>query len=234
MAYVLTNGHTYITKKPNGKFATTYDSSLASQYDAESKAWNVLNCLPRTYKEAGYLPKKIEVKEASAQLKEIVAPAQPERKRFDPVSYPVEDSEWMTDFKKSLKIVDKTLSSLKPMYANLYSDLTRATDERAVGNSDLDLVQLGSGGDSLRGCSAGSGGACSGGRAAAGGQGSGSSGHAGNFQKITTSDLRHFVFPLYFYKNVFVRCGTIRTLCTGSKIKNASVLSGHTPTRTKA
>ena len=70
--------------------------------------------------------------------------------------------------------------------------------------------------------------------AAAGGQGSGSSGHAGNFQKITTSDLRHFVFPLYFYKNVFVRCGTIRTLCTGSKIKNASVLSGHTPTRTKA
>ena len=35
----------------------------------------------------------------------------------------------MTDFKKSLKIVDKTLSSLKPMYANLYSDLTRATDE---------------------------------------------------------------------------------------------------------
>ena len=63
---------------------------------------------------------------------------------------------------------------------------------------------------------------------------SGSSGHAGNFQKITTSDLRHFVFPLYFYKNVFVRCGTIRTLCTGSKIKNASVLSGHTPTRTKA
>ena len=88
-----------------------------------------MNCLPRTYKEAGYLPKKIEVKEASAQLKEMVAPAQPERKRFDPVSYPVEDSEWMTDFKKSLKIVDKTLSSLKPMYANLYSDLTRATDE---------------------------------------------------------------------------------------------------------
>ena len=78
------------------------------------------------------------------------------------------------------------------------------------------------------------GGACGGGRAAAGGQGSGSSGHTGNFQKITTSDLRHFVFPLYFYKNVFVRCGTIRTLCTGSKIKNASVLSGHTPTRTKA
>lgn len=129
MAYVLTNGHTYITKKPNGKFTTTYDSSLASQYDAESKAWNVLNCLPRTYKEAGYLPKKIEVKEASAQLKELAAPAQPERKRFDPVSYPIEDSEWMTDFKKSLKIVDKTLSSLKPMYANLYSDLTRATDE---------------------------------------------------------------------------------------------------------
>ena len=88
MAYVLTNGHTYITKKPNGKFTTTYDSSLASQYDAESKAWNVLNCLPRTYKEAGYLPKKIEVKEASAQLKELAAPAQPERKRFDPVSYP--------------------------------------------------------------------------------------------------------------------------------------------------
>ena len=57
-----------------------------------------------------------------------------------------------------------------------------------------------------------SGGACGGGRAAAGGQGSGSSGHAGNFQKITTSDLRHFVFPLYFYKNIFVRCGTIRTL----------------------
>ena len=103
-----------------------------------------------------------------------------------------------------------------------------------VGNSDLDLVQLGSGGGSLRGCSAGSGGACGGGRAAAGGQGSGNSGHAGNFQKITTSDLRHFVFPLYFYKSVFVRCGTIRTLCTGSKIKNASVLSGHTPTRTKA
>lgn len=93
MAYVLTNGHTYITKKPNGKFTTTYDSSLASQYDAESKAWNVLNCLPRTYKEVGYLPKKIEVKEASVQLKEMVAPAQPERKRFDPVSYPVEDSE---------------------------------------------------------------------------------------------------------------------------------------------
>ena len=129
MVYVLTNGHTYITKKPNGKFTTTYDSSLASQYDAESKAWNVLNCLPRTYKEDGYLPKKIEVKEASAQLKEMVAPAQPERKRFDPVSYPIEDSEWMTDFKKSLKIVDKTLSSLKPMYANLYSDLTRVTDE---------------------------------------------------------------------------------------------------------
>ena len=37
-----------------------------------------------------------------------------------------------------------------------------------VGNSDLDLVQLGSGGGSLRGCSAGSGGACGGGRAAAG------------------------------------------------------------------
>ena len=69
---------------------------------------------------------------------------------------------------------------------------------------------------------------------AAGGQGSGSSGHAGNFQKITTSDLRHFVFPLYFYKNVFVRCGTIRTLLHRKQNKNASVLSGHTPTRTKA
>ena len=88
----------------------------------------------------------------------------------------------------------------------------RASLVVSLGNSDLDLVQLGSGGGSLRGCSAGSSGACGGGRAAAGGQGSGSSGHAGNFQKITTSDLRHFVFPLYFYKNVFVRCGTIRIL----------------------
>ena len=88
----------------------------------------------------------------------------------------------------------------------------RASLVVSLGTATLILSSLASGGGSLRGCSAGSGGACGGGRAAAGGQGSGSSGHAGNFQKITTSDLRHFVFPLYFYKNVFVRCGTIRTL----------------------
>jgi hypothetical protein len=31
-----------------------------------------------------------------------------------------------------------------------------------------------------------------------------------------------------------VRCGTIRTLLHRKQNKNASVLSGHTPTRTKA
>ena len=96
----------------------------------------------------------------------------------------------------------------------------RASLVVSLGTATLILSSFGSGErQPQRMRRAGSGGACGGGRAAAGGQGSGSSGHAGNFQKITTSDHRHFVFPLYFYKNVFVRCGTIRTLCTGSKIK---------------
>ena len=40
------------------------------------------------------------------------------------------------------------------------------------------------------------------------------------FRKFTTGDLRHFVFPSLLLQNVFVRCGTIRTLLPG-KIKSS-------------
>lgn len=130
MSYVLSNGHTYITKKPNNKFTVTYDPGLAVQFDSENKAWNVLKSLPSAYKGQGYLPKNVEVKEAPAQLKElVVSKNEPAQQKLAPVSYPVEDSVWMTEFKNRLRIVDETLGTLKTMYAGLYSDLNKATDE---------------------------------------------------------------------------------------------------------
>lgn len=130
MSYVLSNGHTYITKKPNNKFTVTYDPGLAVQFDSENKAWNVLKSLSSAYRGQGYLPKSVEVKEAPAQLKELVISKNKQtQQKLTPVSYPVEDSVWMAEFKSRLKIVDETLGTLKTMYAGLYSDLNKATDE---------------------------------------------------------------------------------------------------------
>lgn len=130
MSYVLTNGHTYITKKANGKFTITYDQSLASQYGSENKAWNAINCLPGAYRGQGYLPKNIEVKEAPEQLKDmVISKTESGQQKMAAVSYPVEDSVWMSEFKSKLKIIDETLGTIKTMYAELYSDLTKATDE---------------------------------------------------------------------------------------------------------
>lgn len=130
MSYVLTNGHTYITKKPNNKFTVTYDPGLAVQFDSENKAWNVLKSLPNAYRGQGYLPKGAEVKETKASLKDPgISKVESPRQKLAPVSYPVEDSVWMAEFKSRLKIVDETLGTLKTMYAGLYSDLNRATDE---------------------------------------------------------------------------------------------------------
>ena len=75
-----------------------------------------------------------------------------------------------------------------------------------VGDSDLDFVQLCHSGSRLRrsgraGSSRGSGGG--GRRTTTGGQGSGSSGHTGNFQKITTSN--HSSIPSLLYK-MFLDC----------------------------
>lgn len=131
MGFVLTNGHTYITKKSNGKFTTTYDSGLASIYDTEAKAWNVLSCLPKAYKETGYLPKQNDSKAKTGAEKEILSKVAPPQahKRSESFSFPTKDSDWLAEFKKNLRIVDQTLGGLKKMYAQVYGDLTRTADD---------------------------------------------------------------------------------------------------------
>ena len=131
MGFVLTNGHTYITKKSNGKFTTTYDSGLASIYDTEAKAWNVLSCLPKAYKETGYLPKQNDSKAKTGVEKEILSKVTPPQahKRSESFLFPTKDSDWLAEFKKNLRIVDQTLGGLKKMYAQVYGDLTRTADD---------------------------------------------------------------------------------------------------------
>ena len=131
MGFVLTNGHTYITKKSNGKYTTTYDPGLASAYDTEAKAWNVLSCLPKAYKETGYLPKQSESKAKTNAEKEILSKVvqTQEPKKKESFSFPTKDSEWLAEFKKNLMIVDQTLGGLKKTYAQVYGDLTKAADD---------------------------------------------------------------------------------------------------------
>ena len=102
-----------------------------------------------------------------------------------------------------------------------------------VGHGHADLIQLL---DHLgRGGSGRSGAACGGRRTAAGGQGSCSGSDAGHFQKITTRNLRHNVFPLLLFHHFFaLRSTFFCALCSRKHEKSASVLGGQLPTRTKA
>lgn len=134
MKYVLSNGHTYLTRKSNGKVTTTYDPGLAVGYDTEAKAWNVLEHISRVYKENGYLPKRIDVKEKTSQEKndlvERQPPVQPKPKHGKGgVQFKPNDSEWLTEFKSNLLLVDKTLGSLKNTYTKMYEELTNVGDE---------------------------------------------------------------------------------------------------------
>ena len=128
MSYVLTNGHTYITKKPSGKFTLTYDINTASQYETELKALNVTKCLPHAYRKQNYYPK--EFKESTPPgMKEAPVVVNPENpKRIEPVSYPHDESDQLVQFKRNLRIIDETLGSLKTTYSTAYENLTYSGD----------------------------------------------------------------------------------------------------------
>lgn len=134
MKYVLSNGHTYLTRKSNGKVTTTYDAGLAVGYDTEEKAWNVLAHIPRVYKEHGYLPKKIDTPNKSNQEKNMLVekqkPAQPKTQSGKSgVQFKPNDAEWLTEFKSNLMLIDKTLGGIKAMYSKVYEELTGIGDE---------------------------------------------------------------------------------------------------------
>lgn len=133
MKYVLSNGHTYLTRKSNGKITTTYDPGLAVGYDTEEKAWNVLANISRIYKENGYLPKKIDTPAKSNQEKEMSIEKRPAQTKVQPgkngIPFKPNDAEWLTEFKSNLMLIDKTLGGIKNMYTKVYGELTEIGDD---------------------------------------------------------------------------------------------------------
>lgn len=130
MNYVLTNGHTYISKKPNGKFTATYDAGLAVEFDSEEKAWNALSQLQRGYREAGYLPKKNDEPQKTKEEADTLLKIDPPMLSKDSaVSFSIEDSQWLSELKSNLKITAATLGNLKKNYANVYGELNRVSGE---------------------------------------------------------------------------------------------------------
>lgn len=55
MKYIITNGKSYIRKTPKNEIRVTCERSEATTFDNENKAWNVVSCLPRAYKNNNYL-----------------------------------------------------------------------------------------------------------------------------------------------------------------------------------
>lgn len=133
MKYVLSNGHTYLTRKSNGKITTTYDPGLAVGYDTEKKAWNVLENISHIYKENGYLPKKIDTPTKSNQEKEMSIERSPAQTKLQSskngIPFKPNDAEWLTEFKSNLMLIDKTLGSIKNTYTKVYGELTEIGDE---------------------------------------------------------------------------------------------------------
>ena len=130
VGYVLSNGNTYIGKKPNGKFIATYEPGIAIVFDTDAKAWNALHQLPRGYQEAGYLPKKTEEQEKTEEQKSLLVsvPELPVRQNLA-VSFPIKSSEWLTELKNNMRIVCNTLGTLKKEYARVYGELNDASGE---------------------------------------------------------------------------------------------------------
>lgn len=136
MGFILTNGDTYISKPSSGRAHITYDQQCATVYATESMAWNVLERLPKAYKQQKYLPRRIDsesYKKPETKSKTAAAvPAdnqKPASGRHEPVFFAVKDSEWLAQFKKNLMIVDETLGSLNDLYSKVYGDLTEASND---------------------------------------------------------------------------------------------------------
>ena len=125
MGFILTNGTDYISRKKDGRIISTNELNLATMFDTEKKAWNVLSCLPRDYKGKGYTPKRVGSEPEPVKRAEEIQRIRPD----EGVHFPPHSVEWLEQFKQNLVIVDKTLGSLRKMYATVYEDLTTAGDE---------------------------------------------------------------------------------------------------------
>lgn len=140
MGFVLTNGDTFISRV-SGKIKITYDQSHATVYVTESKAWNELEHLPKQYKQQQYLPKKVDTASyAKPKAKSNSVGQQAPQKTHDPVTVRVADSEWLTQFKKNLILVDETLGSLKDTYSKVYGDLTKVADDLEDISHAMELI----------------------------------------------------------------------------------------------
>lgn len=128
MKYIITNGTTYIKRTVQNQIRATYEKNEALVLDDENKAWNVLSCLPRAYKNDGYLPRKL-LDEGSMPMTQTKKAAEVERmldniaKDQSRVAYTPEDSEWLKSLKDDMKTVDRILGAVKKTYAKACGDL---------------------------------------------------------------------------------------------------------------
>ena len=126
--YVITNDHNYIMKRKGGRICSTCDVNLAMRFESKGLAICEINRLPAGYKNGHYVPKSMdEIKTANKSLNVTT----PVNQKPDTYAFQIPDSEWLAELKKNLEITDKTMGSLKDMYAKVYGDLTAASDEIA-------------------------------------------------------------------------------------------------------